>query len=179
MDDAQLQQLIDREAIRDCLYRYCRGIDRADEATLRSTYWPDAHDSHGAYVGSAEGFIEMARAVFKTNPRNIHQVSNILIEFDGPNAAAVETYFNALQRAPDRQGTVRQVLLCGRYCDRFEKRGGEWRVADRTVVYDWVEEQDAPAEPEAKRFGARQPIGAAYPDDRIYSLLPENEPTGG
>ncbi|WP_352842599.1 hypothetical protein [Mesorhizobium sp. M0933] len=24
------------EAIRDCLYRYCRGIDRADEAALRS-----------------------------------------------------------------------------------------------------------------------------------------------
>ena len=34
---ADLHALLDREAIRDCLYRYCRGIDRADEAALRST----------------------------------------------------------------------------------------------------------------------------------------------
>jgi hypothetical protein len=171
MDIAKLQELIDREAIRDCLYRYCRGIDRADEEALRSAYWPDAHDRHGAYVGSALGFIEMAREVFKSAPRNIHQVSNILIEFAGPSAAAVETYFTALQRGPDAHGVVRQVLLCGRYCDRFEKRGDEWRVADRTVVYDWIEEQQAPDKSETERFGARQPIGGPKPEDAVYDLL--------
>jgi hypothetical protein len=171
MDGAKLQELVDREAIRDCLYRYCRGIDRADEAALRSAYWPDAHDSHGAYNGPVEGFIQMALGVFKTGPRNIHQVSNILIEFTGPAEALVESYFSALQRAPDRQGVVRQVLLCGRYCDRFQKRGDEWRVAERTVVYDWVEEQAPPGQPEAERFGARQPIGGARPDDPLYRLL--------
>lgn len=41
--------LWDREMIRDCLYRYCRGIDRTDEAALRSAYWPDGTDDHGAY----------------------------------------------------------------------------------------------------------------------------------
>ena len=170
-NDERLQGLLDREAIRDCIYRYCRGIDRADEAALRSSYWPDAHDRHGAYVGPAEGFIEMAKGVFKTNPRNIHQVSNILIEMQGPNQAAVETYFTALQRAPDRGGVERQVLLCGRYCDRFEKRGDEWRVADRTVVYDWVEEQTPPEKTETDRFGARQPIGTNSPNDPLYALL--------
>ena len=123
MENGKLQELVDREAIRDCLYRYCRGIDRADVAMLRSSYWPDAHDRHGAYVGPAEGFIKMAQEVFKTGPRNIHQISNILIEFTGLTEAAVESYFTALQRGPDREGVVRQVLLCGRYCDRFEKRG--------------------------------------------------------
>lgn len=171
MDGAKLQELIDREAIRDCLHRYCRGIDRADEDALRSAYWPDAYDSHGAYKGTAEGFVQMALGVFKTGPRNIHQISNILIEFNGPAEAAVESYFNALQRGPDRGGVVRQVLLCGRYCDRFEKRGDEWRVAHRTVVYDWVEEQMPPAKPEAERFGARQPVGSARPDDPVYALL--------
>jgi hypothetical protein len=171
MTDTRLQELLDREAIRDCLYRYCRGIDRADEDALRSSYWPDAHDRHGAYVGPAEGFIEMALGVFKTGPRNIHQISNVLIEFIGSNGAAVETYFTAFQRARDKEGVIRQVLLCGRYCDRFEKRGDEWRVADRTVVYDWVEEQPTPAGSETERFGPRQPIGGAYPDDPVYSLL--------
>lgn len=179
MDEAKLQELLDREAIRDCLYRYCRGIDRADEAMLRSSYWPDAHDSHGAYDGPVEGFIQMALAVFKTGPRNIHQISNILITFEGPTGAAVESYFNALQRGPDREGVVRQYLLCGRYCDRFEKRGGEWRVAARTVVYDWVEEQTPPRNSEAERFGPRQPIGGASPDDPVYALLSGRATTPG
>jgi hypothetical protein len=170
MSDATLTELMDREAIRDCIYRYCRGIDRADEAALRSSYWEDAHDSHGAYVGPAEGFIRHAVEVFKRGPRNVHQVSNILIEFMGPEAAAVESYFNALQRGPDAAGVVRQVLLAGRYCDRFEKRNGAWRVARRVVIYDWVEEQTPPEADEATRFGPRRPIGSAWPDDPVYAM---------
>ena len=49
---AALQSLLDREAIRDCLLRYCRGIDRCDEEALRSAYWEDATDCH-ASLGAA------------------------------------------------------------------------------------------------------------------------------
>ena len=171
IDEAKLTELLDREAIRDCIYRYCRGIDRADEASLRSSYWPDATDRHGAYSGPVEGFFQMAREVFKTHARNVHQVSNILITFLDPATAAVETYFNALQRGPGRDGVVRQFLLAGRYCDRFEKRDGEWRVARRVVAYDWVEDQPVPTEAEQARFGPRQPIGANHPNDAIYDVL--------
>jgi len=171
MEQAKLTELIDREAIRDCLYRYCRGIDRGDEAALRSSYWPDATDRHGAYSGPVEGFIQMALGVFKTNPRNIHQVSNILIEFRSATDARVETYFNALQRGPGQDGVVRQFLLAGRYCDAFEKRGEEWRVARRTVAYDWVEEQTPPEGSDAERFGVRQPVGGFFPHDPVYALL--------
>ena len=34
VDPQALRDLLDREAIRECLYRYCRGIDRLDEAGL-------------------------------------------------------------------------------------------------------------------------------------------------
>ncbi len=169
--ERRLAELLDREAICDCLYRYCRGIDRADEATLRSAYWPDAKDCHGSYNGPVEGFFQWALAVFKTGARNIHQISNILIEFRGERAAIVESYFNALQRGPDAKGTQRQFLLAGRYCDRFEKRGEEWRVIKRIVVFDWVTEQAAPEASEESRFGLRRPIGGALPDDPIYELL--------
>ena len=166
-----LVELLDREAIRDCLYRYCRGIDRADVECLRSSYWPDAHDRHGAYVGPAEGFIELAQKVFRTGPRMIHQVSNILIKFRSPTQAAVESYFHALQRGPAADGRTEEVLLAGRYCDLFEKRGQEWRVLDRTVVYDWMEPHPVPQLSESERFGARQPIGAAFPTDPSYALF--------
>ncbi|MEI9412064.1 MULTISPECIES: nuclear transport factor 2 family protein [unclassified Mesorhizobium] len=170
MDHAKVIELLDREAIRDCLYRYCRGIDRADEAALRSAYWPDAHDNHGAYCGPAEGFIQVALDIFKTRPRYVHQVTNILIDFISPAEAAVESYFTALQRGPDKAGEIRQELLCGRYCDLFQKREGAWRIAGRTVVYDWQEEQIPPAGFEPERFGPRQPVGAPHPVDPVYAL---------
>ncbi|MEI5676804.1 nuclear transport factor 2 family protein [Mesorhizobium sp. CGMCC 1.15528] len=170
-EDKRLTELLDREAIRDCIYRYCRGIDRADEASLRSSYWPDATDRHGAYSGPVEGFFQWVLEAFKTNPRNIHQVSNILIEFKDEASAVVETYFNALQRGAGRDGVTRQFLLAGRYADLFEKRDGEWRVKQRVVAYDWVEEQPVPEGSEEARFGVRQPVGAKFPADPIYELL--------
>lgn len=170
IQDNLLQELHDREAIRDCLYRYCRGIDRADEAALRSAYWDDATDNHGPYRGSAAGFIEWALKALPGFERSIHQITNVLIVFQ-PGGAAVESQFTAYQRAPNGEGRMQQFLLMGRYADWFEKRGSEWRVKHRTVIYDWVEEQPLPTESEAERFGVRQPIGATKPDDAIYALL--------
>ena len=162
----RLTELLDREAIRDAIYTYCRGVDRADEAALRAAYWPDATDCHGAMAnGPVEIFISKCLEIFKIGPRNIHQVSNVLIEFQSATRAKVESYFSALQRAGDQQ-----AHLAGRYCDIFEKRGEEWRVLKRVVVYDWVAPQVAPTQDEATRFGGRTPIGAAYPDDPIYQI---------
>ncbi|MBK6005039.1 nuclear transport factor 2 family protein [Ramlibacter ginsenosidimutans] len=165
-----LQELLDREAIRECLHRYCRGIDRADEAALRSCYWDDAADCHGAYNGSATGFIAQALAKLRRGGRRVHQVSNVLIELQGA-VAAVESSFLALQAAPD--APTRTTFLCGRYVDRFERRDGEWRVAARTVVYDWIEERERPelALDDAALFGPRQPVGRQAPHDAVYALL--------
>lgn len=170
--EAKLAELLDREAIRECLYTYCRGIDRRDEAALRAAYWPDAMDRHGAYSGSASGFIEAALKVLASGPRMIHMIGNVSIALRG-SAAAVESYFHALQQDRDPAGRPRNTLLCGRYVDRFEKRDGAWRIAQRTVVYDWIEESPGPEGDEASRFGPRIPNGRPRPDDPWYSLLAE------
>ncbi|MDO9367199.1 MAG: nuclear transport factor 2 family protein [Sphingopyxis sp.] len=168
--EAEIVGLLDREKIRDCLYRYCRGIDRVDESLLRGSYWPDGTDTHGAYRGSASGFVDWAMVALPKIERGIHQIHNILIELRGTEAA-VESYFTALQRQPDSGGALVEVHMAGRYVDRFEKRGDEWRVADRIVVFDWVDERPAPQTSEAERFGRRQPIGASWPDDQVYGLF--------
>lgn len=169
---AALQTLLDREAIRECIFSYCRGIDRLDEAALRAAYWPDATDCHGPYKGSASGFIDWALEKLKTgSDRLVHNVANISIELRGAQAA-VETYFLAWQRDRRADGTLHEVFLAGRYVDRFEKRATEWRVAERTVVYDWVQPLGpAPAGTEVERFGPRVPIGGRKPDDAWYALL--------
>lgn len=170
--ETQLDALLAREAIRECMYRYCRGIDRCDEAALRSAYWPDATDRHGAYIGSASGFIDAALTKLAEGNRMVHLVGNISIELRGAQAA-VESYFQAYQVDADAQGNPRETFLCGRYIDRFERRGvdNEWRVAARTVVYDWLHEAAGPTASEADRFGARQPVGTARPSDPWYGLI--------
>jgi hypothetical protein len=165
-----LEQLLDREAIRDCLHRYCRGIDRLDEACLRSVYWPDATDRHGPYQGSATGFVEWALDKLKTSGRMVHMISNILIDLRG-DVAGVESYFHALQADRDAQGNPQETMLCGRYVDRFEKREGHWRIAQRTVVYDWMRQQAMSDQDDPRFFGVRQPQGARKPVDPLYDML--------
>ncbi len=172
-DTTALQSLLDREAIRECIFRYCRGIDRIDEAALRASYWPDATDRHGPYQGTATQFIEAALPKLREGGRMIHHVGNLSIELRGLQAA-VETYFLAWQRDRRADGSEHETFLAGRYVDRFEKRGDEWRVAARVVVYDWMQPMGpAPAASEGERFGPRQPIGAHKPDDPWYVLLAE------
>lgn len=118
--EPEITKLWDREMIRDCLYRYCRGIDRVDEALLRSSYWPDGTDTHGAYRGSASGFVDWAMEALHKIERGIHQIHNILIELRGTEAA-VESYFSAWQRQPGADGALVEVHMAGRYVDRFEK----------------------------------------------------------
>lgn len=169
-NEEKLGQLMAREAIRDCLYRYCRGIDRADEAMLRSAYWPDGTDCHGGYNGSAEGFVDWAMKALPHIERGIHQVQNILIEFrDG--GAAVESYWSAIQRQPDAEGKIRQWDMRGRYLDWFVERSGEWRVLNRLVVFDFVDEMPVRATTEEARFGHRTPIGSPWPGDPVYSFF--------
>jgi hypothetical protein len=168
--DARLQQLLDREAIRDCLYRYCRGIDRRDEEALRSAYWSDATDCHGAWVGSATGFIDAALEKLRTAGRMVHVLGNVLIELHGDSAAA-ESYFVAFQEEPAAGGATQETLLCGRYVDRMEKRAGEWRIAARTVTYDWLRSTPLPGPLLPQAFGVRQPTGGRHPDDPLYALL--------
>lgn len=170
MSIAGLDEYLSREAIKDCLYRYARGIDRADEAALLSSYWPDAYDSHGATAGPVSEFYERVRGAWAREPRNVHHVTNILITFRDANSAEVESYFLALQRGAGPDGVVRQVMMSGRYCDLFEQRDGEWRVARRTVVYDWVDPQPVPQGSDAERFGPRQPVGTAWPNDPVYRI---------
>ena len=82
-EDARLTELLDREAIRDCIYRYCRGIDRADEASLRSSYRPDATDRHEPYAGPVEGAANHALIEFLSQTLNVpaNQIDIVAGEF--------------------------------------------------------------------------------------------------
>jgi hypothetical protein len=127
----------DRMAIEAALVRYTHGVDRIDVAMIKSAFWPEAIDDHGMYVGNAHDFADFLGQTLSPGAAMTHVLTNIHIELDGAKAK-VESYVTATNVLPPDRGSFRYVLA-GRYLDRFERREGEWRIASRTLVVDWLD----------------------------------------
>lgn len=132
----EVAQLIDRDKIRACLARLSRGEDRRDAGLLRGCYWPNATDDHGVFVGSAEEFVAWVVPGMPSIPVTLHTLGQSVIELHGSTAKA-ETHVTAYHRI-DMNGDHRDIVIGGRYLDTMEKRGDSWRIAHRTMLYDWM-----------------------------------------
>jgi hypothetical protein len=165
----EIQQIVDREAIREILFRYCRGVDRKDRAKLEQVYWPDAIDDHVHVTLSGPAYVDhVLRATGEM--RTAHHLTNILIEFDTTSSARCETYFLGLHEMPGDDGAIEFVLISGRYLDRFEKRGEEWRIGHRALVFDMQQTHPVGLWDGWLAKIARR--GAPFPNDPLYSLIP-------
>jgi hypothetical protein len=134
--DMNIEELLDREKIRDCLARLSRGEDRRDAALIKGCYWPDAADDHGVFRGSAEEFLAWVVPGMPSIPVTLHTLGQSLIDLRG-DTAAVETHVTAYHRI-NMNGPERDIVIGGRYLDRMEKRQRAWRIAQRTMLYDWL-----------------------------------------
>jgi len=133
LDESALRRLIDRQAILDCLTRYCRGVDRFDRAVLLSAYHPDATDDHGAFVGNPAQFADWVfEAHGSGQKRTNHVIANHTCDLDG-DVAHCETY--CIYFGLNRDDSI--DVVGNRYIDRFERRNGEWRIADRVCMVEW------------------------------------------
>jgi len=160
-------EMVDREAIRDCLYRYSRGVDRCDEDMLRSVYWEDAQDDHCLFVGQREDLIAWVLPLLRGMASSQHTIGNIFIRLHGDHAD-VETYYHGHHRVNEGTKFVDSVQA-GRYVDRFEKRDDEWRIAKRKVIVDWFREyvdsgdwEKGPAGNPQIKPGGRHPTHYSY-----------------
>jgi len=166
-----LEDLLARTAITDCLHRYCRGIDRADLALVLSAFHPDAADNHSGALESAVA--RFTRTVVQGMPmRTSHQLANITIELDGPRAAA-QSYMTAWHQF-EHEGETWNWVLAGRYLDRLECRDGDWRICERTVVYDlerFERAAEAPVGHPAAGLLAHATRGVKSGDDLMYTVL--------
>jgi hypothetical protein len=184
----ELATLLAKQAITEVVVRYARAIDRLDEALLRSVFHPDSTHNHfyqgpssdpdRAPSGDDPGdFVRFAFNVLSAYRYTHHQLGNTLIEFDSDSAARVETYFTAFHRmraqgdplAPENaQETEMDYFVAGRYLDRFECRDGEWKIAQRTGMTDWIR-LEAPSSPGTVGIDP-DTIGKRAPDDFLYKL---------
>jgi hypothetical protein len=132
--ERQIRKLVDRQAILDCIVRYCRGVDRMDRELLISAYHSDAIDDHGLFVGGPEAFADYFLAFHGENQSSTqHIITNHSCELEG-DMAHCETYW--LFAAMNNQGPALS-LGGGRYIDRMERREGRWAIAARKCLMDW------------------------------------------
>jgi ketosteroid isomerase-like protein len=134
LDDAasaELQRLIDKDQIRDLLYKYSLYSDSNDKEALADLFVEDCVIDYGPQLGKREG-----RASFFTkriSPVKIHHTShhnaNILITFDGPDRATVISSLYAwhnLDGYPNGE-------VWGQYHDVVVRTPDGWLIESRTI----------------------------------------------
>lgn len=139
----------DKIAIQDALLRYCRGLDRKDLDMAKSAFHDDAQVVHGFFSGSGHDWVSYVIASPPVDRIGIgdadpamdvaesqqHHITNQLIELDG-DVAYSEAYF--IEYTMSRRDARRFLTTVGgRYAERYERRQGQWRIAERKAVRDW------------------------------------------
>jgi hypothetical protein len=165
-----LQEMLDEFQLRKLVHSYCRAVDRGDVATLRQLYHHDATDAHGAFsTGSAEDFLAEIAASRPYIRSMQHHVTTVNFAISGDNADG-EIYTIATHTfiAGDRDV---EVLIGGRYLDKYEKRDGTWKFIERTIVTDWARVND-PSLVDLSHPITRDTLkGSPDADDPSYRLL--------
>ena len=132
--------LLDRTAILDCVARHARGCDRHDVDLLCSAYHPDGVDEHGTTINAGSDYAAWANAVHAASSQaHLHHMTTHSCEIDGDTAHA-ESYVMVTLLGPDAKHAT---VMCGRYLDRLERRDGEWRIAVRRSTVELAFSADA------------------------------------
>lgn len=169
-----LRGLLDKQSITEVIYRYARAIDRCDSGSLRNCFHPDSTHEHGEFEGTSLKFCDWAMELLQQLTATQHHIGNILIDLEG-DRAFTETYWIAYHRIPAGagqigvvagSGTETDLLIGGRYLDRFERRSGLWKIARRVGIHDWQRFQPAADggffESDPRKRGARGPADRSY-----------------
>jgi hypothetical protein len=146
---AVLGRLADKQAIRDVVNRYTRGLDRHDEDILRSVFHRTAIDNHGSFVGYRDEFVKWGNAWHEEVAiGHCHNITSHICDIEGTHAHASSYAIFVLRR---RGGVVVHVGG-GRYLDRLEKRNGVWKISLRRFVVEWRLDVEQSAQPNLKNL---------------------------
>jgi hypothetical protein len=133
----ELAALVDREKVRNCIARLARGEDRRDAGLIGDSFWPEASVDLGVFSGSFDEYLAWVVPGSPVIPVTQHVLGQSVIDCIG-DVALAETHVTAYHRLVAEDGD-RDTVIGGRYLDRMDKRGGHWRIAQRTMLYDWYQ----------------------------------------
>lgn len=133
-----IEGVVAEAAIKAVQIQYCRACDRMDFELMRACFHPDATTDYGYFGGGVDDFIAGAQAGLPMYVCTTHTTGNQSVEVDGDTAWA-EHYAVATHRiAATDDAPEHDFVTAVRYIDRMECRGGDWRIARRVLVLDWM-----------------------------------------
>ena len=137
---ADCSLLAAREAIRQLMYQYCRGVDRREWAAVEACFHADALDDHcgGVLRTPAELVSWLSKRHLRTTS-SFHMVMNVAFLIEDFDQVRTESLCWARQRYRAGTGDRHLEVAC-RYLDRLEFRDGIWAIGHRQVVYEWLED---------------------------------------
>lgn len=166
--EREIDAVISRQQIADLTMAYCRGVDRADASLLAQVFHEDATVVSGAFNGNGRDFaLEICRLVEEAYEQTFHSIANQWIEVEGDRAIG-ETYVIAVSTSRGDERT--DTLTGGRYIDRYERRGGQWAIAERTFVLDWARREPSTRDMTGGMYAALDLHGLRGQGDPVFSL---------
>jgi len=137
--DSKLETYLAKQEIYELSCRYMRGLDRLDTKLLLQQFWEDGWCEYGFHNSGPAEFIEFAIAALQAHQANQHLIGNVLIDVEGDQAFG-EVYFQAYHKIDTEQG-LEDMIIAGRYLDRYELRDDTWKMAYRSEIVDWSRSQ--------------------------------------
>ena len=133
--------LVAKDAIREQIYNYSRGLDRMDREMTRRVWHAGGTAAYllgpaNSFKGTGAEFVEWVFKAHANITAHSHQMTNIIIGVDGDKATS-ETYALVSLFNDKTAGPPSTTLIRGRYQDRWSKRNGRWAIDHRQFVYDF------------------------------------------
>jgi len=135
----RIEELLAKQEIYELACKYMRGLDRLDKGLLLSLFCDDAWCEYGFSNGEPGVFIDYAVTALQGHESNHHMIGNVLIDVDGEEAFG-EVYFHAYHKVRTEAG-FEDIIIAGRYLDRYESHAGSWKFAYRSERVDWSRTQ--------------------------------------
>lgn len=149
----KIQELWDREMIRDVIYKYCFGVDAQDWESVRDCFTSTATHQHTTFKGNNDEFIAFASGVIGDMGGTLHSIGSVLISIEHDVASSQSTFVSyhrvlntpAAQKRFQMNGQNLNWIVAGRYVDKWEKVGELWKISERRAFHDWTKFEPATA----------------------------------
>ncbi|ELT42702.1 nuclear transport factor 2 family protein [Arthrobacter nitrophenolicus] len=174
MDDHDL--LVQLKAERDIarvVTLAARASDRKDFEMRRACFHPDAVEDHGHFSGTIDDSIAFLEPHHENYDMFLHFIATPSIEVEGKRAYA-ETYAIVVTQLKQHQvytlSASPSAMIGCRFLDEFEERDGVWKIAKRTVAFEWSKTDwtTPPKAPGAPGSTGAQPSRSS--EDFVYGL---------
>jgi hypothetical protein len=138
--EGTLQELLDREQIKDTLYRYASTIDVKDFDQMRTLFTDDIVAQYGDAppIEGADTLVKWIDQMTVDRPWQHHLLSVYHVDLDGDEADAL-VYHTSHQLAETDPDNV--IVIVARYRNSLRRVGGAWKISRLKMEIGWLEER--------------------------------------